>query len=80
MRYIGNKENILDKIYSILTENGVEGDSFFDFFSGTTSVARYYKKLGYRVFSSDFLYLSFCLQKAYIENNREPLFMPTRRI
>ena len=67
MRYIGNKENILDKIYSILTENGVEGDSFFDFFSGT-------KKLGYRVFSSDFLYLSFCLQKAYIENNREPLF------
>ena len=24
--------------------------------------------------SSDFLYLSFCLQKAYIENNREPLF------
>ena len=74
MRYIGNKENILDKIYSILTENGVEGDSFFDFFSGTPSVARYYKKLGYRVFSSDFLYLSFCLQKAYIENNREPLF------
>ena len=74
MRYIGNIENILDKIYSILTENGVEGDSFFDFFSGTTSVARYYKKLGYRVFSSDFLYLSFCLQKAYIENNREPLF------
>lgn len=57
-----------------MTENGVEGDSFFDFFSGTTSVARYYKKLGYRVFSSDFLYLSFCLQKAYIENNREPLF------
>ena len=46
MRYIGNKENILDKIYSILTENGVEGDSFFDFFSGTTSVARYYKKIG----------------------------------
>lgn len=74
MRYIGNKENILDKIYSILAENGVEGDSFFDFFSGTTSVARYYKKLGYRVFGSDFLYLSFCLQKAYIENNREPLF------
>ncbi len=74
MRYIGNKENILDKIYSILTQNGVEGDSFFDFFSGTTSVARYYKKLGYKVFSSDFLYLSFCLQKAYIENNREPLF------
>ena len=74
MRYIGNKENILDKIYSILTKNGVEGDSFFEFFSGTTSVARYYKKLGYKVFSSDFLYLSFCLQKAYIENNREPLF------
>lgn len=32
MRYIGNKENILDKIHSILIEHGVSGNSFFDFF------------------------------------------------
>lgn len=74
MRYIGNKENILDRIHHILTENGVTGTSFFDFFSGTTNVARYFKKQGYKVFSSDLMYLSYCLQKAYIENNDEPLF------
>ena len=74
MRYIGNKENILDKIHSILIEHGVSGNSFFDFFSGTTNVARYYKKLGYKIYSSDVMYMSFCLQKAYIENGEEPAF------
>lgn len=74
MRYIGNKENIIDKIHNILTVNGVSGESFFDFFSGTTNVAKFYKKLGYTVSSSDIMYMSFCLQKAYIENNDEPQF------
>lgn len=74
MRYIGNKENIIDKIYNILKSNNVVGCSFFDFFSGTTNVARFYKKHGYQVFSSDVMYMSFCLQKAYIENNTIPSF------
>lgn len=74
MRYIGNKENIIEKIHSILKSNNVVGSSFFDFFSGTTSVARFYKELGYQVFSSDVMYMSFCLQKAYIENNAIPTF------
>lgn len=74
MRYIGNKENILDKIYQILKDNGVEGKRFFDFFSGTTNVARFFKHKGYTVFSCDMLYLSYCLQKAYIENNQVPQF------
>ena len=74
MRYIGNKENILDKIHVILDEHQINGSSFFDFFSGTTNVARYFKKLGYKVFSSDVMYMSFCLQKAYIENSVMPNF------
>lgn len=74
MRYIGNKENIIDKIYNILLSNNVTGEKFFDFFSGTTNVARFYKDLGYTVHSSDVMYMSYCLQKAYIENNTEPLF------
>ena len=49
MRYIGNKENIIDKIYNILKSNNVTGKKFFDFFSGTTNVARFYKDLGYTV-------------------------------
>ena len=51
MRYIGNKENILDKIYYIMQKHEVKGETFFDFFSGTTSVAKYFKKLGYQVYS-----------------------------
>lgn len=74
MRYIGNKENILDNIYEILQKNNIKGTSFFDFFSGTTSVGRYFKGKGYKVSSSDILYLSYCLQKSYIENNIAPSF------
>ncbi len=75
MRYIGNKENIVDKIYNILERNGVVGDTLFDLFSGTASVAKYYKQRGYRIFSSDLLYMSYCLQRAYIANNSTPKFI-----
>lgn len=74
MRYIGNKENILENIYSILQSNEITGETFFDFFAGTTNVSRFFKTKGYQVSSSDILYLSYCLQKAYIENNSEPEF------
>lgn len=74
MRFIGNKENIIDKIYSIMQENDINGNHFCDFFSGTTNVARFFKRLGYQISCCDLLYLSYCLQKAYIENNEEPLF------
>ena len=70
MRYIGNKENLLDKIYQTITERGISGNSFFDFFSGTTNVAQFFKKKNYQVFSSDLLYFSYVLQKAYISNNQ----------
>lgn len=74
MRYIGNKENILGKIYSILEAKHIRGNSFFDFFAGTTNVSKFFKTKGYKIYSSDILFLSFCLQKAYIENNKEPVF------
>ena len=70
MRFIGNKENIIEKIYQII-KNKIEGDSFFDFFAGTTNVGRYFKKLDYQIFSSDLLYFSYVLQRAYIVNNEE---------
>lgn len=74
MRFIGNKENLTDKIYQVMRDKGIKGNSFFDVFSGTTSVARYFKKLNYQIFSSDLLYFSYILQQAYIANNEEPSF------
>ena len=70
MRYIGNKENLLDKIYQVMQSKNIQGNSFFDFFAGTTSVSRFFKKLDYQIFSSDLLYFSYVLQKAYISNNQ----------
>ena len=70
MRYIGNKENVIPRMYEILIHKGIAGRSLFDFFSGTTSVSKFYKRLGYTVSSSDFMYFSYCLQKAYIEIGR----------
>jgi len=74
MRFIGNKENLIEKIYQILQNKGIVGNSFFDFFAGTTNVGQFFKKKKYQVFSSDLLYFSFVLQKAYIENNEVPSF------
>jgi len=74
MRFIGNKENLIDRIYNALLQRNIHGKTFFDFFSGTASVASFFKKKGYKVFSSDLLYFSYCMQRAYITNNAEPKF------
>ena len=74
MRFIGNKQNLLNNIYFIMLENNIKGSSFFDFFSGTSSVAKFFKNKNFKVFSSDILYFSYCLQRAYIKNNITPKF------
>lgn len=74
MRFIGNKEKLLEKICEAMFKHSVFGVSIFDFFAGTTSVGKYFKSKNYQVYSSDLLYLSYVLQKAYIENNEVPNF------
>lgn len=74
MRFIGNKENLLERIHQEIKKENIKGHSFFDFFAGTSSVGKYFKKLNYQVFSSDLLYFSYVLQRAYIVNNNELKF------
>lgn len=74
MRYIGNKENLTDKIILEMERRRIVGTSIFDVFSGTTSVAKIFKEKNYKVISNDLLYFSFVLQQAYIKNNQLPLF------
>lgn len=74
MRYIGNKENLIPILYEELVARKIAGESFFDFFSGTASVGKFFKKKGYRTLSSDLMYFSYCLQNAYLKNNVEPEF------
>lgn len=74
MRFIGNKENLLDSIYQAVVSTGINSGVFCDFFSGTANVGRFFKKKGFKIISSDLLYFSYVLQEAYIKNNSEPLF------
>ncbi len=74
MRYIGNKENLLPQIYEIFQQKNIQGKSFFDVFSGTANVGKYFKNLDYQIFSSDLMYFSYVLQKAYICNNEDCQF------
>lgn len=74
MRYIGSKVNLLTEIEKFINENVKDDSSIFtDLFSGTGSVAEYFKK-DYEVNSNDFLYFSYVLQKAKIVNNSIPTF------
>lgn len=57
-----------------MLDKQIRGDSFFDFFSGTSSVGKFFKKLNYQIFSSDILFFSYVLQRAYIVNNKELSF------
>lgn len=74
MRFIGNKERLVDWIYNTIKEKKLEGNIFFDFFSGTSNVGKYFKSKDYQIISSDLLYFSFVLQNAYLVNNKKPLF------
>lgn len=75
MRFIGNKTSLLDIIKSFINENVAYNEDmiFCDLFSGTSSVARYFKDY-YEIISNDNLYFSYILQKATIENNEIPSF------
>lgn len=74
MRYIGNKTNLLNNINQVIKENCDGNEKVFcDLFSGTSSVARYFKNR-YKIISNDILYFSYVLQKATISNNEVPHF------
>ncbi len=73
MRFIGNKTQLLENIKEVVDKHTSGALSFCDIFSGTTSVARYFKQW-YEVYSNDLLYFSYCLQKGTIENPNKPSF------
>lgn len=73
MRFIGNKTQLLDNIKEVVDRHAPEAHSFCDIFSGTASVARFFKQW-YEVYSNDLLYFSYCLQRATIENPCKPTF------
>ena len=81
MKYIGNKFNLLSFIEESLQSTGVPPKgSFTDLFSGTTSVAEHFKKVGFSVTANDFMTYSYVLQKAFIESNSIPTFSKVLKV
>lgn len=75
MKYIGNKQRLLDFIDSVVIKEGLPSKGIFiDIFTGTTNVAKHYKKKGYRLITNDFMTYSYVFQHAYIKNNEYPTF------
>lgn len=73
MRFIGCKAQLLENIKEVVDKHVLNAHVFCDAFSGTVSVARYFKKQ-YEIISNDMLYFSYCMQKATIELNIKPRF------
>jgi len=74
MRYIGNKLNLLEFIYSVIKKNKLPKGIFCDIFSGTTNVSKFFKKKGFKIISNDFMTYSYVFGRAYICNNDLPSF------
>jgi adenine-specific DNA-methyltransferase len=72
-RLIGNKHSILNYISEVITKEKIDGKVFFDVFSGSSSVGRYFKQ-NYSIISNDILYFSYILQRVLIVLNNFPKF------
>lgn len=79
MRFIGNKTSLLGNIQQVIDENCDGSEKVFcDLFSGTSSVARYFKNK-YKIISNDMLFFSYILQRATIMNNKIPKFTKVKK-
>lgn len=67
MRYLGSKALMLDNIKCVIDQCTENVQTIADIFSGTGTVARFFKNNGYTVLSNDILYLSYVLNKGILE-------------
>ncbi len=79
MRLIGNKTRLLGDIEKFLRDRGIRGGTLIDIFSGTASVGRHFKSLGYRVLANDRLSMCYAKAVAGVEVSRYPAFEGLRQ-
>jgi adenine-specific DNA-methyltransferase len=71
--YIGNKRSLLDFIREAIEYTGIQEGAFLDLFAGSGSVSRLAKTMGFSVYSNDWEFYSFVLNKAFLEIHPETL-------
>jgi adenine-specific DNA-methyltransferase len=74
MRYIGSKVSTLHRLSEIVSRIAPAATSLCDPFAGTCSVARHFKRLGFRITTGDLLATSYIIQVATVGLNRQPAF------
>src|SRR6185503_3084863 len=74
MRLIGNKTRLLGHLEDLFRQRGVSDGTLIDIFSGTSSVGRHFKRLGYRVIANDHLPSSYTQAVAGVEVSRFPSY------
>ena len=72
VRYIGNKTRLLGFIRRVLRTRGIAAGVAVDPFTGTASVARELKRLGFRVVASDIMQYAYVFARAYVQAGRAP--------
>lgn len=81
MRYYGCKTKLLNYIEDAIVSLSLSRNAIiFDIFSGTSAVGQHFKRLGYTVYSNDFLEFAYALANCYIETNNTPSFNKLKRI
>lgn len=73
MRFIGCKNNLIDNIAELVSNECKDSKIFCDIFAGTGIVGSYFKDK-YKIISNDLLYFSYCIQRGIIKLNKEPKF------
>ncbi len=80
MRYYGCKTKLLNYIEdAVNTLNLKSGSIFFDIFSGTSAVGKHFKRLGYTVYSNDFLEFAHAIAHCSIQLNHKPKFTKLKK-
>ena len=65
MRYIGNKNRILNHIDKLIEDKQIKGGTFADLFTGTGSVADHFKDR-FEIVTNDLLYYASVFSEAKI--------------
>lgn len=73
MRYLGSKVKLLSFIEETIKENNIDGETFADIFAGTGCVGDHFKDR-YKIISNDFLYYSYVMNCAKLQNATTPEF------
>jgi adenine-specific DNA-methyltransferase len=79
MRYIGSKTSTLPWLTAFVAKHAPDARSLCDPFAGTCTVARAFKRAGFRVVTGDVLDLSHTIQVATVGLNEVPAFARLKR-